>query len=138
MGDASEEPVDADELADWTASLQDLIARRGSGSAARLLDRLRRDLAAPAVGAGAYVNTVPAEAEAPLPGDTTVARRLEALVRWNAMAMVVRGNTELEGIGGPAARNAQPAPRGSRGVPTVGASRPRDDCRAGAGAAQVA
>jgi pyruvate dehydrogenase E1 component len=47
-----------------------------------------------------YVNTISPEKEKPFPGSIEIERRIKSLVRWNAMAMVVRANLESEGIGG--------------------------------------
>jgi len=47
-----------------------------------------------------YVNTIPLEAQPPFPGDRAMERRIKSLIRWNAMAMVVRANREEPGIGG--------------------------------------
>ncbi|MCX5759334.1 MAG: pyruvate dehydrogenase (acetyl-transferring), homodimeric type, partial [Candidatus Hydrogenedentes bacterium] len=48
----------------------------------------------------AYVNTIPVSEQTPLPGDHAIERRIKNLIRWNAMAMVVRANREESGIGG--------------------------------------
>jgi pyruvate dehydrogenase E1 component len=48
----------------------------------------------------AYVNTIPATEQPPYPGDEGIERRIRSLVRWNAMAMVVRANAREPGIGG--------------------------------------
>jgi len=48
----------------------------------------------------AYVNTIPAERQPPYPGQRDIERRIKSLVRWNAMAMVVRGNRHKKGLGG--------------------------------------
>src|SRR5437667_6376336 len=47
-----------------------------------------------------YVNTIPAEAEPPYPGDRELERRIKSLIRWNAMAMVVNANRVHSGLGG--------------------------------------
>jgi len=47
-----------------------------------------------------YINTIPAERQPSYPGDKEIERRIKSLVRWNAMAMVVRANRLEEGIGG--------------------------------------
>ena len=47
-----------------------------------------------------YVNTLRPEDETPLPGSQEIERRIKSLVRWNAMAMVVRANRKSDGIGG--------------------------------------
>jgi pyruvate dehydrogenase E1 component len=51
-------------------------------------------------GTTAYINTIPADQEAPYPGNREIERRIKSLIRWNAMAMVVRANRESSGIGG--------------------------------------
>ncbi len=47
-----------------------------------------------------YINSISPRKEAPYPGSAEIERRIKSLVRWNAMAMVVRANLESEGIGG--------------------------------------
>ncbi len=47
-----------------------------------------------------YINSISPEKEVPFPGSQETERRIKSLVRWNAMAMVVRANIESEGIGG--------------------------------------
>ncbi|MEK6570031.1 MAG: pyruvate dehydrogenase (acetyl-transferring), homodimeric type, partial [Bacteroidota bacterium] len=47
-----------------------------------------------------YINTISAEKQGLFPGDREIERRIKSLVRWNAMAMVVRANRDESGIGG--------------------------------------
>ncbi|MEO8399349.1 MAG: pyruvate dehydrogenase (acetyl-transferring), homodimeric type, partial [Ignavibacteriaceae bacterium] len=47
-----------------------------------------------------YMNTIPREKQPPFPGDREIERRIKSLIRWNAMAMVVRANKIESGIGG--------------------------------------
>ncbi len=47
-----------------------------------------------------YVNTIAPHEQVPMPGDGALERRIKSLVRWNALAMVVRANRESDGIGG--------------------------------------
>lgn len=47
-----------------------------------------------------YVNTIPVDKQPPYPGSREIERRIKSILRWNAMAMVVRANKELSGIGG--------------------------------------
>ncbi len=47
-----------------------------------------------------YRNTISVDKQAPYPGDVELEWRIRSLVRWNAMAMVVRANRKHEGIGG--------------------------------------
>src|SRR5688572_6821389 len=47
-----------------------------------------------------YINTIHTSDEVPYPGSREIERRIKSLVRWNAMAMVVRANRIEDGIGG--------------------------------------
>jgi pyruvate dehydrogenase E1 component len=47
-----------------------------------------------------YINSISPRKEVPYPGSREIERRIKSLIRWNAMAMVVRANLESEGIGG--------------------------------------
>jgi pyruvate dehydrogenase E1 component len=47
-----------------------------------------------------YINTIGPDAEVPIPGRMELERRIKSLVRWNALAMVVKANRSEEGIGG--------------------------------------
>ena len=47
-----------------------------------------------------YVNTIPKELETPIPGDPDLEHEVRSLVRWNAIAMVLRANKESSELGG--------------------------------------
>ena len=47
-----------------------------------------------------YINTIPRDQQPAYPGNREMERRIKSLIRWNAMAMVVRANREEHGIGG--------------------------------------
>jgi pyruvate dehydrogenase E1 component len=47
-----------------------------------------------------YINSIGPDKQPPFPGSREIERRIKSLVRWNAMAMVVRGNKREHGIGG--------------------------------------
>jgi pyruvate dehydrogenase E1 component len=47
-----------------------------------------------------YINTIPLSEQPPFPGSREIERRIKSLIRWNAMAMVVRANKEHAGLGG--------------------------------------
>ncbi len=65
-----------------------------------LLSRLRQaGLGVPQTTSTPYVNTIPAHAQPAMPGDRELERRIKSLVRWNAMAMVVRANSTTN-VGG--------------------------------------
>jgi pyruvate dehydrogenase E1 component len=48
----------------------------------------------------AYINTIPVEEQPKYPGDIAIERTIEDIIRWNAMAMVVKANRSHDGIGG--------------------------------------
>ena len=47
-----------------------------------------------------YINTIPVEKQPVYPGNRAIERRIKSIIRWNAMAMVVRANRKEAGIGG--------------------------------------
>jgi len=97
--------VDPEETRDWLDSMDAVLAEHGPERARYLLDRLQRFGAEHGIGRpGAintpYVNTIHVTEQPPYPGDRDIERRIKSLVRWNAMAMVVRANRDDPGIGG--------------------------------------
>ena len=93
------------ETAEWLDAVEEVVRQAGPQRAAYLLERLRQHACrlgaagAPAVNTP-YVNTIPRTQETPYPGDRELERRIKSLIRWNAMAMVVRANKYDPGIGG--------------------------------------
>ncbi len=101
----SAEDLDPQETQEWLQALDQVVEEAGPERASyllgRLLDRARVAGAGPAYYLNTpYVNTIPVDEEAPFPGDRAIERRLKSLIRWNAMAMVVRANKYDPGIGG--------------------------------------
>src|SRR5579863_5832644 len=101
------ERVDLDprETSEWLDALDQVVEEGGPGRAAVLLERIAQrarqlgvDL--PIRHNTPYINTIPPEDEVPYPGDRAMERRIKSLIRWNAMAMVVRQNKYDPGIGG--------------------------------------
>jgi pyruvate dehydrogenase E1 component len=97
--------LDAVELREWLDSLDYVMQAGGPDKVERLLRQLRihaqRDgVTLPYKANTPYINTIGVEQQAPFPGSTEVERRIKSLVRWNAMAMVVRANRLESGIGG--------------------------------------
>lgn len=97
--------VDRTETKEWIESLKAVVESSGRGRARYLLGQLidwgkRNDVVAPFTANTPYVNTIPADRESTYPGDRAIERRIKSLVRWNAMAMVVRANRRSSGIGG--------------------------------------
>ncbi|MFQ5719548.1 MAG: pyruvate dehydrogenase (acetyl-transferring), homodimeric type, partial [Acidobacteriota bacterium] len=100
--DRQQEQIEAKE---WLDSLDDVLERRGPHRVRSLLHLLQARAAevgiAPPFSANTpYLNTIPRSRQVPFPGDREMERRIKSLVRWNAMAMVVRANREASGIGG--------------------------------------
>jgi pyruvate dehydrogenase E1 component len=101
--DAAE--LEAIETREWLDSLDYVIESGGAARVNRLLRALgehaRRRGVKPSFTANtAYVNTIPAAEQPPFPGSREIERRIKSLVRWNALAMVVKANKLEEGIGG--------------------------------------
>ena len=93
------------EIAEWIEAFDEMIVAEGPQQGAELMTALRQrareagvqaenELAMP------YRNTIPKHDEVPYPGDRDMERRVEALIRWNAMAMVHGQNKKDAGIGG--------------------------------------
>jgi pyruvate dehydrogenase E1 component len=105
---------DATETADWIESL-DSIARDAGPERAqfvlyRLLKRARQlGLGLPPLTQTRYINTISPEQEPSFPGDEEMEHRIRRMVRWNAVAMVLRANNGSPGIGGHLATYASAA-----------------------------
>src|SRR5580693_1486622 len=101
-------PPDVDELEEiweWIESFDAVVENGKPGLASRILQELRsRALASgvqvPFTANTPYVNTIHVSQQVPLPGDQEIERKIKSLVRWNALAMVVRANREEHNIGG--------------------------------------
>ncbi|HEX4566563.1 MAG TPA: pyruvate dehydrogenase (acetyl-transferring), homodimeric type, partial [Vicinamibacterales bacterium] len=97
--------LEALEQREWLESLDYVIQQGDRGRVQRLLATLRHHarasgVALPFSAVTAYVNTIRPDEETPLPGSHEIERRIKSLIRWNAMAMVVRANRVSDGIGG--------------------------------------
>ncbi len=89
--------IDPLETQEWLESIDSVLKAHGPVRAHFLLDRLidhaRRSGAwLPFKANTAYVNTIHVSREKPYPGDRALERRIESLIRWNAVAMVVHAN----------------------------------------------
>ena len=99
--------VDEDpaETKEWLESLEYILDKKGIERANFLLDRLSARMTKtgaqlPYTITTAYRNTIPSNKEAPMPGDLFMERRIRSLIRWNALAMVVRANRREGDVGG--------------------------------------
>jgi len=92
-----------DERAEWLESVDGLISARGPRAAAQILQDVSehaRGRGVPTGGRTPYRNTIPAAQTSPYPGDLELEERINAYLRWNAMAIVVRANKRHAGLGG--------------------------------------
>jgi pyruvate dehydrogenase E1 component len=100
-------PRDADpvETREWLEGFDALLAREGPERASfilrRLLDHARaRRVRMPPVLNTPYKNTIALEQQPQFPGNVEIEQRLSAIIRWNALAMVVRANKLSSELGG--------------------------------------
>jgi pyruvate dehydrogenase E1 component len=97
--------VDPLETQEWLDSVDAVVEHDGRDRAAYLLDRAvdhAQDLGVHTTAglSTPYVNTIPVEDEEPMPGDHELERLATALVRWNAVAIVLQANAESTELGG--------------------------------------
>ncbi len=93
------------ESREWLDSMDYVLRHRGKDQAVSLLRQLelhckQAGVDLPFTATTPYINSIPVDEQAPFPGSQEIERRIKSLVRWNALAMVVRANRESEGIGG--------------------------------------
>ena len=97
--------TDPTETREWLDSLRYVINSRGGDRAAYLLQAIEQEayrlgVPIPFSATTPYINTIPVERQPPFPGNREIERRIKSIIRWNAMAMVVRANREDKSIGG--------------------------------------
>lgn len=93
------------ELREWLESLEYVLQTHGPEKVKELLHNLdayaqEAGVELPFTANTPHINTIPKSAQPPFPGGREIERRIKSLIRWNAMAMVVRANKEENGIGG--------------------------------------
>ncbi|MFC1619697.1 pyruvate dehydrogenase (acetyl-transferring), homodimeric type [Candidatus Neomarinimicrobiota bacterium] len=97
--------TDVQETQEWLESFEGVVRHKGMDRGQYLLNRLLENshemgLHLPFSANTPYVNTIAREQQPPYPGDRGLERRIKSIIRWNAMAMVVRANMLHSGIGG--------------------------------------
>ena len=99
-------PADADpqETREWVDALQGVITQEGPQRAHFLIETLigqaREDgIDIPYSATTEYINTIPVELQARIPGDQNIEHTIRSYTRWNAMAMVLRANKDTN-VGG--------------------------------------
>ena len=105
---------DPQETIEWREALHALIAVQGASRARYILDELAQLAREKRIGwqpelCTPYVNTIPVDAQPAYPGDLAIEERLASLMRWNALAMVVRANHSYGELGGHIASYASAA-----------------------------
>ncbi len=97
--------LDPSETHEWLDALGSVLEFDGEDRAAFLLDELvqearRSGTPVPYSATTPYLNTIPPSREPPHPGDHTIEHRIRSLIRWNAVAIVLRANKESSELGG--------------------------------------
>ena len=120
--------IDPSETDEWLESLDQVVAEEGEARARfliyKLLKRARQlQVGLPPLTQTRYINTISPEQEPYFPGDEAMERRIRRLIRWNAVAMVLRANNNFPGIGGHLATYASAATSTRSGSTTSSAAR---------------
>ncbi|MBI3601960.1 MAG: pyruvate dehydrogenase (acetyl-transferring), homodimeric type [Candidatus Omnitrophica bacterium] len=97
--------MDDIELKEWLASLDYVLSNSPSERVQYLLQQLQiraqeSGVTLPFTLNTPYINTIPKEKQPAFPGNRELERQIKSIIRWNAMAMVVRANKNADGIGG--------------------------------------
>jgi len=97
--------IDNDGLRDWLDSLDYLLKKEHPDQVRYVLQQLQiraqeSGITAPFTYNTPYINTIPLSKQPAFPGNRDIERRIKNIIRWNAMAMVVRANKHEAGIGG--------------------------------------
>ena len=90
---------------EWRESLDYVLKEQGPERVRQLLRQLQiraqeQGVSIPFTANTPYINTIPHTQQPNFPGNRELERRIKSIIRWNAMAMVVRANRESDGIGG--------------------------------------
>ncbi len=93
------------ETSEWLEAFDEVLEAGGTERANELLNLLLDRATHRGISSGQrfntpYLNTIPVAAEVPYPGDREMERRIKSIIRWNALAMVVRANKYDPNIGG--------------------------------------
>src|ERR1039457_6621794 len=105
MGDDKNLEINELETKEWLYSLDYVLEHGGPERVKEILQQLqirahKAGISIPFTANTPYINTILREEQPPFPGDREIERRIKSLIRWNAMAMVVRANKHENGIGG--------------------------------------
>jgi hypothetical protein len=129
VGDPHDPDIDPLETREWIEALDAIIGAEGPERATFLLRRLlqharARRVPLPHVLATPYINTIGLAEQPPYQGNLEIESRISSLVRWNALAMVVRANRESAELGATSQATPRP-PISSRSASTISSARGR-------------
>lgn len=94
------------ETHEWRAAMRSLIRYEGKERAQFILQQVLHEAEKQGVAAGsrermtAYINSITPDQQPDYPGDLNKEAAFEAMVRWNAIAMVIKAQLEVGGVGG--------------------------------------
>ncbi len=101
----ADEDSDPEETREWLDALEATVENSGPERGLYLLTQLEEQ--AQSLGIvphvqpfSAYRNTIPVELQEPFPGDLEIEERVSSIIRWNALAMVMRANKAYGELGG--------------------------------------
>jgi pyruvate dehydrogenase E1 component len=109
MSTISQPPFDpqalTDGTVDWLESLDEALLSHGPEYVRQLLRNLqihaqKQGVVLPVTSQTPYLNTIPTNRQPPYPGNREIERRIKSIIRWNAMAMVIKANRRPGGVGG--------------------------------------
>ncbi|TYT26185.1 pyruvate dehydrogenase (acetyl-transferring), homodimeric type [Luteimonas viscosa] len=105
LNDVLQNDPDPTETREWIESLKAVIDHTGPERAHQLLQDMveltrRAGAHLPFAPTTEYINTIPTHLEPKMPGDQTLEWKIRSIIRWNAMAMVVRANRKPGDLGG--------------------------------------
>ena len=105
LEDLLQDDPDPTETREWVESIKAVIDHRGPERAHQLLQGMveltrRTGAHLPFAPTTEYINTIPPQLEPAMPGDAHLEWRIRSIIRWNAMAMVVRANRKPGELGG--------------------------------------
>ncbi len=103
--DILQQDPDPSETREWVESIDAILERGGPPRAHYLLERMvdqtrRAGGMLPFAPTTEYINSIPPEREAKSPGDAALEWHIRSIIRWNAMAMVLRANRKPGELGG--------------------------------------
>lgn len=106
--------IDTIETKEWLDALRSLIREEGPERAQFILSKLsdsasKQGISAPSAIQTPYINTIPVSLEPPVEGDPEIEKKINAMIRWNAIVMVLKAGKKAAELGGHIASYASAA-----------------------------